>query len=464
MVFILTKDGEDTNLESLKYPDYKFSLVDGVWEIEEVKALSGKEKDIQDLDKKLYINDSLVAFGDRFTVKPNFSAKYGDINSYLKLKYKSDQDYDYGNKPIITVSDDSKFYQEIIKIDDNNIILPYNESLYKLKKTDKNIEDKIIEEYQKIYDKKYYSNKTNESEPSIKEAVLLGIRKTEGDPEDNNYTYRTLFLALDEKDEVSLYESNTFIFPRNDGFWKIDESDFSDNKEQTIEIKALKEKNSDNGQKLSKEFPMKILYLDPDYISIKTYLDNGIEEFGTYQIDNFSKNQKLNIEQLGGEDAIKSLENAVAKEASADENLVSIKNIPRYTDIGTEKEVGRLVFQTQFQYNDQKSIKLKNIKIDFVPQIDLTNDELDMSWQSIKNLENDAIDAFSSPDKRVLIVEKSDEFLVYLLKPDAKLIGSVRKGKNDDVIMAEWAEGEYVDTWTEAIKDTDIIPSSFLPN
>ncbi|MDY6065860.1 MAG: hypothetical protein SPI59_05985 [Finegoldia sp.] len=466
LAFLLSRDKTNIEVESLKHPAYDFYLLEGVWEIEDVKDLSDLNKDKKDLDKKFYIDKKLVAFGDVFTAKPNFSAKYVDVDKYLKSNYKTEAENSYGSKPIISIYDGSKFYQEIIKIDDNNIILPYNESLYKLKKTAKKVDQATIKEYEDLYNSKYYANKAGDHEDILKEAVLLGIKRSSENKDDDRYDYRTVLLALNEHDEVSLYESNTFLFPRKDGFWQVSNIyPEVDKKDNTIEIKTLKEdSSSDNLQVMSKEFPMEILHLDPSYISIRTYLDNGVEEFGTYSIDGFSKNQKLNIEQLGGENAIKSLESIVAKEKTKDESLLSVQNIAKYSNLGVEKDLGRPSFQTQFQYSDKESVKLKNIKIDFVPQIDIMKDELVINWQSIKNLEKDAIDAFSSPDKRILLIEKQDEILVYLLNPDAKLLGSIRKGINDNIIMAEWAEGDYVDRWTDTIKNTDVIPSTFLPN
>lgn len=54
--------------------------------------------------------------------------------------------------------------------------------------------------------------------------------------------------------------------------------------------------------------------------------------------------------------------------------------------------------------------------------------------------------------KRILVVQTTDEILIYDYSNDNKLIGSIPITKDDSIIMSEWAIGNYAEMWKKNLK------------
>lgn len=146
--------------------------------------------------------------------------------------------------------------------------------------------------------------------------------------------------------------------------------------------------------------PSEITYLGPEYISILKIKDQ-FENYSIFDIDKMSNNNELNIDQIGGKEAVNVLKSSIAEE-SADPNIevtTEDKN-EDYKNIGITRNSGKWSYQTQYTLKDNNEIKLKNINLNIVSHLNISTDELSMNWQSIKNLKSSALDAYSSPDKK----------------------------------------------------------------
>lgn len=470
IVFIMFRNKEQSAVENVKVPDNNLLIAAGVWQIDKKENFADSKSKISDEIGKLYVDQSIVVFGKRFTINPKFSSKFVSLQNYINKKTNDEslsKDFSKDKKMVITISDGSKFYQDVVVMDKNNIILPYNGVLYYMKKTENKVSRTFIENYQSTYESKYYENKGNNLKDKENIAMLIGIKNNGIRNGKSDISYRTILLDIDKKNSAQIYQTSSLFFPRKNGFWIMDykRNEFDNNYvEQFITKPVYSGENTKDNRKLEFDSPSEITYLGPEYISIMKIKDQ-FENYSIFDIDKMSNNNELNIDQIGGKEAVNVLKNSIAEE-SADPNIevsTEDKN-ENYKNIGIIRNSGKWSYQTQYTIKDNNEIKLKNVSLNIVSQLNISPDELSMNWQSIKNLKSSALDAYSSPDKRILVVQTTDEILIYDYSNDNKLIGSIPITKDDSIIMSEWAIGNYAEMWKKEFKNNEKIPSSFIIN
>ncbi|OXZ30878.1 hypothetical protein B9N57_03120 [Finegoldia magna] len=470
IVFIMFRNKEQSAVENVKVPDNNLLIAAGVWQIDKKENFADSKSKISDEIGKLYVDQSIVVFGKRFTINPKFSSKFVSLQNYINKKTNDEslsKDFSKDKKMVITISDGSKFYQDVVVMDKNNIILPYNGVLYYMKKTENKVSRTFIENYQSTYESKYYENKGNNLKDKENIAMLIGIKNKVIRDGKSDISYRTILLDIDKKNSAQIYQTSSLFFPRKNGFWIMDykRNEFDNNYvEQFITKPVYSGENTKDNRKLEFDSPSEITYLGPEYISIMKIKDQ-FENYSIFDIDKMSNNNELNIDQIGGKEAVNVLKNSIAEE-SADPNIevsTEDKN-ENYKNIGIIRNSGKWSYQTQYTLKDNNEIKLKNVSLNIVSQLNISPDELSMNWQSIKNLKSSALDAYSSPDKRILVVQTTDEILIYDYSNDNKLIGSIPITKNDSIIMSEWATGNYAEMWKKEFKNNEKIPSTFIIN
>ncbi len=471
VVFILSRNKEQSAVENIKVPENNLLQVAGVWEIDKKQNYAENKQKSADEVGRLYVDYSITVFGNRFTINPKFSSKLVSVQNYLNSKINNEsisKSFSKDKKSVITISDGSKFYQDVIVMDKNNIIFPYNGTLYYMKKVENKVSRTFIENYQSTYEGKYAENKNKFVKDRENIAVLLGIKnKVSMNDGYSDLSYRTILLDIDKNNNAQIYQTSELFFPRENGFWimQYSNSDFGENHiDQLLAKPVYSGNNSKETEKLEFKVPAEITYLGPEYVSIMKE-ENQREEYSIYDIDKMTNNNELNIEQIGGKEAVNTIKNSIAEESNNSNIDISIdvKN-ENYKNIGILRNSGKWMYQTQYILKKGNDVKLKNVDLNIVSHLNISPDELSMNWQSIKNLEPRAIDAYSSPDKRILIIQTKDEILIYDYSNNNKLIGSIPISNYDSIIMSEWAIGNYAEIWKKEFKNNEKLPSSFIIN
>ncbi|MGI6733043.1 MAG: hypothetical protein ACOX4J_02535 [Anaerovoracaceae bacterium] len=89
--------------------------------------------------------------------------------------------------------------------------------------------------------------------------------------------------------------------------------------------------------------------------------------------------------------------------------------------------------------------------IKIVPSVSLVSyDTLVLSWPKIKDRVPDALDAFTSPNKDIALVQTKNKLTVYKIGAEQlseNPLAEIDIPENATVIMAEWATGSYVESW-----------------
>lgn len=471
VVVLLTREDEDTLAEMKKIPHNQPPVL-GTWSLSKTVPLNNKIKNIS-IPKEIYFSDEMVAFGDTYTFKPKYKAKYINIESYLRYKYNDTSWKNFFSKnyqKIINISDGQNFYQDIFIMNDKKLAFVMNTTLCIYDMKNQEVSNSVLMRYEQEY--KTSSNGITGSYESDM-AVLLGIRSKKMD--DNNQpviSYRTYLIRVKDEKKKLVYLTKDLFFPRSDGFWtakyNVEMGEKGTPRFYTMNI-SPKAKEDANAKFVSSQ-PFELDYLGPNYFSIQTMEKDNSKSYNIVRMDPSSILTGVSIVDIAGEEGLSVLKEQINSNtnnvlnAEGSQNLEAIKDAEY--NIGLRRASGKWEFVTNLRYfaedaQKHKDLVSKDITINIVPTVDIAlSFELPMKWTNVRNLVPSALDAIASPDKHYIIVQDTDELLMYDASND-KIILSIPIEKTDQIVLSEWALSTYAEKWEKAFKQTERVPVSY---
>lgn len=117
----------------------------------------------------------------------------------------------------VAYDEDNKLYQNLIKMDEETICLPYQGQYYILKRTDKSIPKTVIEKSRET------EIKNPENAIEVSQALILGIRSLVSEPnEEDAFRYRTYLISFNGPGKpVRAYSLEDLYIPRKGSFQKL---------------------------------------------------------------------------------------------------------------------------------------------------------------------------------------------------------------------------------------------------
>lgn len=462
--------------------------VQGIWKVESY-AFSAMSKMIEEeakewIGKKASFDEHKIVLPDDNCEKPEFKIKSVDTKTYLYSNYKSSMEnlnINQSEIKIITITSNKNYFRDIIKIDERRIIIIKNGVFFFLSKQP--YENKIsiddIENGKKLaYSKLEPYTRGNQS------GLLLGLKyyktvdyklpyinenKTILEP-----VYRTLWINYDGK--VETISELPFLFvPRRTGFWKLQVSrEITNNYGMDFLLAApigkemksvdIKVRNTDSYDLKS------INFVGNDYVCYERDIESGAigykqsnasHSLEVVPLDTIYTGSEVPLvaSKVLGEKGIEGL-NSGAKSylrtiKELDKDLLN--DTPSPTNFGVFRKNGKWLLRGRLNYS---SPVVKNEYVDFnvpieAPENLVNYDSLFPSWEVIKQKVPSALDAYTSPNKDIVVVLTNSKLLVYAIKNN--ILGEAPlkelQLKNSEVsVMAQWATDDYVEIWSEEVK------------
>lgn len=460
-MFILSSCGMVTGdiEDKINPPGNNLPPVLGKWVIEERLDDPDSEEESNIGKEALFHKDSVV-IGYDFTTEPSFKIKYVDTLDYFVYKYKTNPQslgIEKEKVEVITVFNDNKFFQELIRVSENTMLINIEDTFYTMKRT---VEEVSIEEVQRYIDVEKTRLRTlgTVEEGNIRTGVLLGLKTPVFDEANrmNSWDYKTIWINSENNRITGIYEMDKLLLPRKNGFWILDVKRNADGESVWDEIITFPKDPVIVGEdKIKPSILKNILYVGSDYISLENIdLDRNFRRtLQIYAIDNLHINKPLTLTQLIGEEG-KEVYNEAAKTVLPTNSGM----IPNETSIGIARRNGYWVFNGRVNHRENEEELYKDFGIRAIPPKEMVNyDELIIPWEAIKSIIPDAIDVFSSPNDEFVIVITSSHMILYNVE-DGNIINDPAAKINipydSSIIMSEWAVGQYVDIWeSEVIKN-----------
>lgn len=452
LVLMFAKPKEEAIFETTKAPTIQQIPLEGTWRVKDQKHLT-----IEDppdfLEEDLYISRYFVGFGNQFTLRPIFRAQYVNIDNYLDHLYTNFPWKNYFTNEyykIIMVSEGQNFYRDFIEISDTELMMVFNNNIYIYEKISDTVREDIIAKYEKEEQSIGVFFEQSERKDL---AVLLGLQRKFPKDEERASEYYTLFMRIGANNKLSLYKTDKLFIPRPQGFW------VADSGKSGIDTYYLN--LYEYGTNIPRYFnenitqEVQIQYVGPDYISVSDKKGESIG-YSIYSLDDIGPSKALEVRNIAGISGEETFQEQVK---SQERNFLNDSEVNKidYTDIGLRRNHGKWQFITGI-YNTKDS-SYRSLDINLIPDVNIIKEsELPMPWSNVRNLNPKALDAISSPDGRIIIIQTLDEMLIYDLTGQEKLLYSVSIDPKDQIVLNEWAIGNNVKFWEEEFKKTDRIP------
>lgn len=449
-------------------PESKNHSIDGTWRIiskDHFTNNSGGSSKLE-INDEIYFHSQLVLIKERYTTTPKYVSKFVNAKSYFAFKYGNtnlSEKVKNENKEIISISDGEKLYQDIILLSNTEILFVYGGDFFTAHKVSDEVNKELISSYIAI-DQEITSEE--HSKENVDTSLLLGIRQGVERNGVMKYKYMTYFIRKNKENMVSVYLTPNIFVPKQSSFWTIEHKVETNGKfKETITAKDDNVTDKTINQ-INSENELNISFVNPNFISLfSREREQDATSYSLREINQLSRNP-LTITDVAGTDGLVIQKEVISKEADKiNVAMEEADKLEESTNLGLIRENGKWVFATNLHYETEGLMRTKRVNLNILPAIDLKIDsEKGFSWSQIKNMVPDAIDAVSSPKENLIVIQSSDELLIYTQDNTSYPLASIPLKGNNIIVMDEWAVDRYAGIWEEAFKLTERIPVEYNVN
>lgn len=459
-------------------PKSKKAPIQGTWEIRDTLDLALDEIENKWLGKRLQFSENQALLGDYLIDNPQYKMKLVDTERYLLYNHKSfPQDFTIPLKQIeiITITDENRFFSEILKLKNEELILKIHNYSFRLEKVSENVDNNLFKKAGQEGNKKNPDFPDNHQDELTRTGLLLGLRSPiDEENSKTEYQYRTLWIAAKNGNLSPILKMKDLFFPRISGFWKIEveRKSVQDKAKDFIYAYSILTDPSKKGSVLgtetnSSDVFRRISYVGNDYLAIEEL--NQIEKENTKSeesklriltLDSIPNIKRVAISDLSGQAAATAYRDGQQKLLSqlSIDNKDLLNQHEEEVNFGLERKMGHWFFKGRINYIVGDKVMSADYSINAIPTPNLVSyDELFVPWTEIKDQVPGAVDAFTSPNRDLAIIFSKNELIIYrieegqLEKSPLKRI-SLKQGET--VIMGEWATGDYVESWEKTFLAT----------
>lgn len=457
-------------------PENSTIPIRGTWKIYEYKTISQIQEDEDSIKTAEKLLDRIAVFSDTWAVVADESctdAKYQirkvKARDYLLLHHNIDMEDLNITSPmldIISIISNGSLFFDVAMLDEDTALIYMDNSFYWLKK----ISDKPHNYYaggQKGPDKE--AERKESQDKLLRTGVLIGLRSTmpSSNKEDifsERSSYRTIWISSYNKNIQSTLEVPDLFIPRRSGFWtlSVKTRKFNDYLQDNIVLDPILPRGPSIIEKVDEQLikgniKKDILFVSDDYIAIEYSWIMGVAEERSYRVlplDDANSLSGILVSDIAREDMrdifyTSAQAHLVSHGIKIDEELKGIVSVSE-DNFTLERRNGNWTLKGRLNLGD----RYEEFPIGLSPIGKLVNhDELHVTWDSIKERVPMALDAYTSPNKDLLIVVTGNFLMLYTIENgeiSEKPVKKIDIKKSESVIMVEWATGDYVARWEKS--------------
>lgn len=371
------------------------------------------------------------------------------------------------NMEVIRISTTERAFYEVFRLDDEHIAVVKGTNFIKLSKAQEadmaafKMEG-AVEEFTPVPEVAMAGDSLFEP----RAGVLLGLRGAR-DEESQEQSYRTLWITNDgEVQEV--YEVDDILFPRKE-FWKLEVvRDLVEEVErERLHIYAITGTPSNVKENMDYNYPgayMEVEFVGNNYVSLVSTdaedpENENMPRAMTVSVDNFNNYRAVNINEMDPKEGVTAFINSANQviEREEDLNKASVSRENLFTSFILKRHHGYWMMEARLvALNAEEEESVYKVPIALKPVRDLvTYDDLTVPWVSVKNRVPQAIDAFNAPGNSFLLVRTPKYLMMYNIIGVNEIaeepLQVIEIKEEEDIIMAEWARGEFVRRWTDVV-------------
>ena len=475
-------------------PSNNAMLLDGTWKIDAyVGGNNNASEQVDTVDpvigEKMGFSNLTMVFRGNYWNDVSFKVKRVNVNEYFLHK-----NYNTGNglkvngdeTLVFTAYSQDKFLYEFVRISDDTMVVSIDDQFYSMKK--------VSDKFSGIGDALAGSSTLPAEEDLaaksqiVRSGLLLGIRtpvKTEDGMGD--YTYSTYWISGINRSLQPVLSAKDIYLPRMDGFWKlrIDKRMGTEGTEDILNASMVSQKGdkplallSENySDRLEAKLRSAIVYVGNDYVCVEnTVLDPGEsttsaaiqKTIRTLPVDNLSNIDGVKISDMAGENGTLAMENAVLDliKRSGNNEIMRLDETTLQESFALYRKTGHWFFKGRLNLGSSESPPYMDFNLNLIPPANMVAyDMLQVPWTTIKDKVPQAVDVYTSPNRDIAIVLTRSEILLYSINGkdlSAQPAFKLPLADGSSVIMAEWAVGDYVQSWEKSFvknNETSLVES-----
>lgn len=436
-------------------PVYNICPLEGKWSVMRNLGSEGysAKTSFEARGSFLQFSRDTAILGNNVWNKPIYKIKKVKSTDYLMTRYTTLDSYmsSINQKvAVVTVFADSNYLGEFMKINDATVIAFVQNKVLLLHKIADHADDPRSVANATVDDTKQYSD-TGTS------GIFIGLKI----PAHNDYTYKTIWAAVNNKKLHPVLSRNDIYFPRKNGFWELQvQSVLNQGKNEeelyahNIVVKDSAEaKGKGSAQIASPGSESTVIdYVGNDYVALENHA-GGKAKLQILPVDKLSSPIGIKVSDLLGAAGLKAYHGAreQAVQTLYRQGITWLDADTAADNFGLTRKNGHWQLQGRLYYQSNSTTGTMDFNINFLPPANLVfYDTLYPSWQSIKDRVPNALDAFTSPNKDIAIVKTKSKLYFFGINGeqlDSVPLAKIEFKEGTTVIMAEWATGFYVDNW-----------------
>lgn len=450
----------------------------GTWKIDLINHL---EKDETEEDSNYMVGDEIELGNTKINIagiyKENINYKLKAVKEDYTISYESNltmNDFMNGREyvDLIAIIDKNQIIAELFLSSEKEMIFLYKGDLLKLSKVSN------FTNFNNIKENSIVGNVSSEEKNDVEEGVMLGIKTPCKNISDGVYSdeiYKTIWISHKNWEVDNIYIKHNIIFPRLNGIWKLHVNKIrgGDFEYDEFQVGKYDEKlklnvSEDITNVIIDESEYKtIKFVGNDYIAIGKYKGNCFDgNYPIYQIipiNNINIENGLQIDEIftvtEKEKYLVELQKEINSLSNEERENLNISSID-YNNIAIERKVGRWRFIINLLPKNMSDAG-KSFKLSILPDSRFINyNSMYISWKSLKQQLGFFKDAFISPLYQIALIQFDTYIGIYKIE-NGNLITeplvTIPINENDEVIMAEWCSGSYVEQWKKAFVDGELI-------
>lgn len=386
---------------------------------------------------------------------PHYVAKLVNTYAYFVEKFRTNPDrFEISGEEmeVMRVTSSGQSFYDVFRLNENEIGIVKGNHLITLVKT----------EFTQEGLGPFVDGKANQLESELLEdqdyepiaGVLLGLRGARNEQTEAS-SYRTLWITNDgEIQEV--YEIDNILFPRKE-FWKLEV--VKEEGKERLNIYAITGTPSNVKEEIVYNYPAEYLdveFVGNNYLSILTSDENTYDraelmEGKTISVDGFNEYEPVPIEVFYGEAGREAfLTSLMQATDETEEVLTASPETEAFIDSYIlRRHHGNWMMESRFQLGEESL----EVPIALRADINLvTYDELSVPWSKVRERVPQALDAFNAPGNSFILVRTPKYLMMYRIingELAEEPLQAIEIKEEEEIIMAEWARGEFVRRWTD---------------
>lgn len=436
----------------------------GTWKIQSINLLDEELDVFEDVEniigKEIDFSNEEIRFIDNVYLNTSYKLKV--VNRDYILSYESNLKIEkfMGKKEkidVISIMSNNNIIGEFILLEEDKGYVLYMGSLIEVKKVSSNIKNNEVKpinvgESKSSEEIDYYNSDTG---------LMIALKKPRMLNNDGTYSneqYRTLWISFKDGNLMPVIEKDNIIFPRMNGIWHLRSKvlEGENNHSEYFELTALDSKGLVTQEYIeNKNTYRNITFIGNNYIGLEEYngenFNNTFSSYKVVPIDNINSSEGLKIEDL----YYKDINSKYEMEYKLAVQNFSLHGEIDYSNFTVKRKEGKWQLVGNLNSSNE-NLENKEYLLNLRPNSKMLNyDTLTIPWKVLKGEIPFIRDAYTSPNQKMAVILFEDNLAIYEIK-DKMLKGAPLLNidiGNEEVIMAEWSTGGYVEKWAKAFSD-----------